>query len=150
MRNLFRYVGLRHLKTKPMRTLLTTVGVSLGIALYIAIEIINRSTLASFKESIDAVAGKATLSVSAGESGFSEAKLDIVAQGTAPIARLVIVRQVNRDTPQYVSEMEPGKQNVKLTWIDTAARPGAQYMYYVRVQQTDTKLAWASPVWIHY
>jgi putative ABC transport system permease protein len=63
---------------KPVRTVLTTVGVSLGIALYIAIEIINRSTLASFKESIDAVAGKATLSISAGESGFSDQKLEIV------------------------------------------------------------------------
>ena len=63
---------------KPIRTILTTVGVSLGIALFIAIEIINRSTLSSFKESIDAVAGKAKLSVSAGEAGFPEEKLDVV------------------------------------------------------------------------
>lgn len=78
MRNLFRYVGLRHLRMKPIRTILTTVGVSLGIALFIAIEIINRSTLASFKESIEAVAGKATLSVTAGEAGFPEDRLELI------------------------------------------------------------------------
>jgi putative ABC transport system permease protein len=78
MRNLFQYVGLRHLRMKPIRTILTTVGVALGISLFIGIEIINRSTLASFKESIDAVAGKTTLSVSAGEAGFPEDRLEII------------------------------------------------------------------------
>ncbi|MGK5082931.1 FtsX-like permease family protein [Bdellovibrionota bacterium FG-1] len=77
-RNLFQYVGLRHLKMKPTRTILTTIGVSLGIALYVGIAIINRSTLHSFKESIEAVAGKATLIVSAGEAGFPEYRLDLI------------------------------------------------------------------------
>jgi putative ABC transport system permease protein len=76
MLNLFRFVGLRHLRMKPVRTILTALGVSFGVALYIAIEIINRSTLTSFRESIDAVAGKATLSVSAGDAGFPEGLLD--------------------------------------------------------------------------
>lgn len=73
--NLFRYVGARHLMMKPGRTLLTVFGVMLGISLYVAISIINRSTLASFRESIDAVAGKATLVASAGEAGFREEAL---------------------------------------------------------------------------
>lgn len=76
--NLFFYVGLRHLKTKPVRTILTTLGVSLGIALFVAIQMINRSTLRSFQESIEAVAGKAGLIVTAGESGFPEQKLEVV------------------------------------------------------------------------
>jgi len=78
VRNLFRFVGLRHLLNRPGRTLLTTIGVGLGVSLYIAIEIINRSTLASFKESIDAIAGKAQLSITAGETGFPEDKIDII------------------------------------------------------------------------
>lgn len=65
---------------KPVRTVLTTLGVVLGIALFVAIEIINRSTLSSFKESIDAVAGKATLSVSAGDAGFPEEKLEVISK----------------------------------------------------------------------
>ena len=70
--NLFRFVGLRHLRLRPARTMLTLLGVAFGIALYVAIAIINRSTLASFRESVDAVAGKATLIVSAGDAGFDE------------------------------------------------------------------------------
>jgi putative ABC transport system permease protein len=72
MFNLFRFVGLRHLRMKPVRSILTTLGVAFGVALYIAIEIINRSTLVAFRENVDAVAGKATLSISAGETGFPE------------------------------------------------------------------------------
>jgi len=78
MYNLFRYVGIRHLRIKPVRTLLTTIGVALGVALFIAIGVINQSTLNSFRENIDAVAGKATLIVSAGEMGFAEDKVDLI------------------------------------------------------------------------
>lgn len=72
MFNLFRYIGLRHFLLRPTRTLLTTLGVSFGIALFVGIDIINRSTLDSFRENVEAVAGKSTLIVSAGESGFPE------------------------------------------------------------------------------
>src|SRR5688572_22043894 len=65
---------------KPVRTLLTTLGVALGVALYIAIAVINRSTLSSFREDIDAVAGKATLSVAGGEAGFPEETLEKIAR----------------------------------------------------------------------
>lgn len=41
--NLFRYIGLRHLTQKPSRVILTTLGVAFGIALYVAIAIINQS-----------------------------------------------------------------------------------------------------------
>lgn len=76
MGNLFQYVGLRHLTSKPGRTALTTLGICFGVALFVAIEIINHSTLASFKESIEAMAGKAQLTVSAGQAGFDETLLE--------------------------------------------------------------------------
>lgn len=80
MRNLFRYIGFRHLTQKPSRSLLTTLGVGLGVALFIAIQIINSSTLASFQQSIEAMAGKATLTVSAGDAGFPEDRLEVIQQ----------------------------------------------------------------------
>jgi putative ABC transport system permease protein len=76
--NLFKYVGWRHAQLRPGRTILTTLGVSLGIALYVAIAIINESTKDALRESIEAVAGKASLTVSAGVAGFSEDKLEII------------------------------------------------------------------------
>ena len=78
MRNLLQYVGFRHLQMKPARTILTTLGVAFGVALYVAIAIINRSTINSFKENIDAVAGKSKLTVSLGEVGFPEEKIQII------------------------------------------------------------------------
>ncbi|MBI3543626.1 MAG: FtsX-like permease family protein [Deltaproteobacteria bacterium] len=72
MRNLFQYIALRHLKTKLGRTVLGILGIACGIALYVAITIINESTSGYFKESMTAVSGKATLQISAGEVGFSE------------------------------------------------------------------------------
>ncbi|MEW6056905.1 MAG: FtsX-like permease family protein, partial [Bdellovibrionota bacterium] len=80
MLNLFRFVGFKHLQLRPGRTLLTTIGIALGIALYVAINIINRSTLSSFRENVNAVAGKATLVVSSAETGFPEGKLEIVSK----------------------------------------------------------------------
>jgi putative ABC transport system permease protein len=74
--NLFRFVGLRHLQLKPARTILTILGVSLGIMLFVGINVINQSTLSAFRENIDAVAGKAQLTVSAGDAGFSETILE--------------------------------------------------------------------------
>jgi len=76
--NLFQYVGLRHLQLHPGRTILTTLGVSLGIALYVAIAIINESTKNALRDSIEAVAGKASLTISAGIAGFNEDKLELI------------------------------------------------------------------------
>ena len=76
--NLFRYIALRHLMSRPSRAILTTLGVAFGIALYAAIAIINHSTRNSMKESIEAVAGKAKLSISAGVAGFPEDRLEII------------------------------------------------------------------------
>lgn len=72
MMNLFRFVALRHLRLKPGRTLLAVGGITCGIALYVAISIINQSTSGYFRESMGAVSGKATLNVSGGETGFDE------------------------------------------------------------------------------
>ena len=78
MLHMFKYIGLRQLRFKPGRTALTTLGITLGIALFSSIQILNESTLISFKESIDAVAGKTALTVSAGSAGFPEDRLEII------------------------------------------------------------------------
>ncbi|MGH9841720.1 MAG: hypothetical protein ACREEM_23450 [Blastocatellia bacterium] len=80
----------------------------------------------------------------------TQPKLEISVAGTAPVARVEIVRQIDREKPAYVYLTEPKQQNVKLTWADNQAKAGAVNMYYVRIQQSDGKMAWASPVWITY
>lgn len=76
--NLFRFIALRHVQQKPSRAILTTLGVAFGISLYVAIAIINHSTRNSMLENIEAVSGKAKLSISAGVAGFQESKLELI------------------------------------------------------------------------
>ncbi len=72
-------------------------------------------------------------------------KIDVEVQGTAPVAKLHIVRD-----NKYVYTVEPNKQQVKRSYTDTDATPGKTSYYYVRIEQADGNLAWASPMWITY
>lgn len=65
-------LGWVHLSTHPGRTLLTIIGVGLGVAATIAVQTANVDVLRSFEESVLSVAGPVTLEVSAGESGMDE------------------------------------------------------------------------------
>ncbi len=78
LKNLLKFVGLRHQRLRPARTILTTLGVAFGIALFVAISIINQSTRDSLRENVDSVAGKAKITISAGPTGIAEEKLELV------------------------------------------------------------------------
>jgi putative ABC transport system permease protein len=65
-------LGWTHLSTRPGRTLLTILGVGLGVAATIAVQTANVDVLRSFEESVLTVAGPVTLEVSAGEAGMDE------------------------------------------------------------------------------
>jgi hypothetical protein len=71
-------------------------------------------------------------------------RLQIRALGTKPIARVIVVKD-----NKIVHTATPGKASVQLTWMDADARARTSY-YYVRVEQEDGQLAWASPMWIRY
>ncbi len=78
MLSLLRLISLRHLSLSPLRTILTIFGVAVGVATLIGIAAINRSVLDAFRSTIDTIAGKADLSVSAGTTGFDEKLLEVV------------------------------------------------------------------------
>lgn len=65
-------LGWTHLSTHPGRTLLTMIGVGLGVAATIAVQTANVDVLRSFEESVLVVAGPVTLEISAGEAGMDE------------------------------------------------------------------------------
>jgi len=70
-------------------------------------------------------------------------KFDIHVQGTAPISKLSIVK-----SSKYVHVIKPMEREVKLSWTDDEPEAGKSHYYYVRVEQTDGNLAWASPMWV--
>ncbi|MBL8956480.1 MAG: FtsX-like permease family protein [Myxococcaceae bacterium] len=80
MLQLLRLVSLRHLSLSPLRTVLTIMGVAVGVATLIGIAAINRAVMGAFRSTIDTIAGKADLSISAGQAGFPEDVLEKVSK----------------------------------------------------------------------
>jgi hypothetical protein len=72
-------------------------------------------------------------------------ELKVKLTGTAPFAKVHIIKD-NR----YVYSTEPKQATVEFTWKDNAPTAGKQSYYYVRGEQTDGKIVWASPMWIVY
>ncbi len=118
---LFKYVGLRHLISKPSRTVLTTLGVAFGVALFVAIQIINRSTLASFQESIDAMAGKSKLTVSAGQAGFPEDRIEII-QKIAGVKQAVPMVE----THAYIADDTHSTETLVVLGVDLLKEQGVR------------------------
>lgn len=71
-------------------------------------------------------------------------ELDIAVIGTAPLAKVEVLRD-----SEVVHTFAPKKTEFKEKWTDPKPAAGVHY-YYVRVQQTDGELAWASPMWIEW
>jgi hypothetical protein len=70
--------------------------------------------------------------------------LQVTVHGTQPLAVVEILKDSD-----VVATFKPGKRDYKGTWTDPKPTAGIHY-YYVRVEQTDEELAWASPLWIDY
>jgi putative ABC transport system permease protein len=76
--NLFRRVSFKHIRYQKARTSMAVLGIALGVASMVSIDIVNKSVLVSFEDSINRVAGRAELQVTGAESGFPETMLDRV------------------------------------------------------------------------
>ena len=59
MIRLLGFLSWRHFQRHRLRTLLTISGIILGVAVVVAIAIVNRSLIGSFQRTIELVAGKA-------------------------------------------------------------------------------------------
>ena len=87
---LIHLVAWRAISRDRLRNLITVLGVALGVAVVLAIRLANDGVLQSFRSSLDHVAGKSRLQVSAGEQGFDETLFPIIA-GTPGVAHAVPV-----------------------------------------------------------
>jgi putative ABC transport system permease protein len=78
MWHLIRLISFRHATGAPLRTLLTVLGVAVGVATVVGVMAINRSVLNAFRSTVDTIAGKADLTVAAGQTGFPDSVIDQV------------------------------------------------------------------------
>lgn len=70
--------------------------------------------------------------------------LQVAVRGTAPIHEVQVIRNGT-----HVYTARPGTRQVAFTFRDADLIPGESY-YYVRIQQEDGQLAWASPIWVDF
>lgn len=68
----------RQWRLHKLRTLLTLVGISIGVSVTFAVRTANLTLIGSLSSTIERLAGKSTLQVVAGEAGFPEVVWDIV------------------------------------------------------------------------
>jgi putative ABC transport system permease protein len=79
MMALLRYVAARHLIAGKLRSLLTVIGVALGVAMVVGTTAANESVLHAFEELSDRAAGKADVEIVADESGVDQRVLEELA-----------------------------------------------------------------------
>jgi hypothetical protein len=72
-------------------------------------------------------------------------ELKVKLEGTAPFAKVHVIRD-----NKYVYTTEPKRASVEFTWRDNSPVAGKASYYYVRGEQEDGELVWASPMWITY
>jgi putative ABC transport system permease protein len=78
MIRLLSFLTWRYFQQHRLRTLLTVLGIILGVAVVVAIAIVNRSLIGSFQRTIELIAGKAVLQVVNGESGVQESLFPVI------------------------------------------------------------------------
>ncbi len=71
-------------------------------------------------------------------------EVHVAVRGTGPLHNIQVIKD-----NAYLYAVEPGLREASFTFRDADAAPGESY-YYVRVQQEDGQMAWASPIWVEY
>ena len=76
--NLLRLITWPYLRKHLLRSILTTLGIVLGVAVFVGMHTANQSVLSAFRKTVDRIAGNAQLQISSGETGFDEEVLQRV------------------------------------------------------------------------
>ena len=88
---LLRLISWPYFRKHVLRTLLTVAGIVLGVTVFVGMHVANQSVLLAFSGTIDRIAGKTELQITAGETGFDEEILDKVqALGSVRVAVPVV------------------------------------------------------------
>jgi putative ABC transport system permease protein len=75
---LLRLISWPYFRKHVLRTMLTLAGIVLGVAVFVGMHTANQSVLFAFSRTVDRIAGKTEIQVTAGEAGFEEDILEKV------------------------------------------------------------------------
>lgn len=89
---IFRWHVIRHLRRHPLLAALNILSVALGVAVYLATQIANHSANRAFAATVDMVAGKAELQITAPAGNLPETVLPMAASASGISAATPLVR----------------------------------------------------------
>jgi putative ABC transport system permease protein len=95
---LLRLISWPYFRKHVLRTALTTAGIVLGVAVFVGMHTANQSVLYAFSHTVDRIAGKTELQVTAGETGFDEEVLDKVQSASSVRVAVPVVEAVVETT----------------------------------------------------
>jgi putative ABC transport system permease protein len=106
----------RRFRRRPMQYILLVLGVAVGVAMMVSVDLANGSASRAFSLSTDTVAGKTTHRIAGGPAGLDEAIYSHLRTelGFAPAAPVV---------EGYVLSPDTGDQPMRLVGIDPFAEP---------------------------
>lgn len=109
-------VGLRHALRRPLQSALFILGVALGVAVIVAIDLANGSASRAFELATDTVAGRATHQIVGGPTGLDEGlyrrlRVELDVRPSAPIVE------------EYVTVLELDQRPLRLMGVDPFAEP---------------------------
>ena len=96
---LLRLITWPYVRKHLLRSVLTTAGIVLGVALLVGMRTADQSVLQAFNQTVDRIAGKTQLQVTAGDSGFGEDVLERVQAVPEVRAAAPVIEAVRRYRP---------------------------------------------------
>jgi len=121
-RSLWR-VGWRYLLHHVWQSVLMVLGITLGVAVVVAVDLANASATRAFDYSTDAVVGRATHHITAGPQGLDESAY-------VSLRRQGVVRAAAPIVTEYVSSPQLGGRPLQLLGIDPFAEsPFRNYLW---------------------
>lgn len=105
-------IALRHSTKHPVQSLLLILGIALGVAMIVAIDLANSSAAQAFALSTDSIAGKATHQIVAAPSDlpsslYVELRNDLGLREIAPVVSGLVLLPTANDLPVQLLGVDP-------------------------------------------
>jgi putative ABC transport system permease protein len=107
-------IGWRHLMRSPWQTLLMTLGIMLGVAVVVAIDLANESASVAFNLSTEAITGRTTDQISQNPDGLDESSYAALRRAGLPYPSAPLIRE-------YVTSPQLDNLPIQLLGIDPFA-----------------------------
>jgi putative ABC transport system permease protein len=91
---LLRLISWPYFRKHVLRTMLTIAGIVLGVAVFVGMHTANQSVLFAFSRTVDRIAGKTEIQVTAGETGFEEDILEKVQSASSVRIAVPVIEAV--------------------------------------------------------